>query len=654
MLQPVGRGSHPQGKPRSADKVVVEVPAPEPRVAIEKEQGMSTSSITNSLLSSLGVSSNESISQLLGQSSTSSSASTNENSAIQDAVNAILNSATNTSGSGIDVTSTVDAILEIDAQPEINLQNQVTSLNSQTSALQTIQSDLTAFQTSLQALTDFSGDFGGLTVSSSNNDAVSATAVNGTATGTHTVSVRHLATTSADYSSDFSSASSALPTGQFALTVGSNSAVLIPVDSADNTNTLSGLASYINQNNLGVTASVITDSSGTRLGLESNTSGAAGQITLSNDSTSADYSGYFTSGSVAIPEGSFQMKVGSNAAVTIPVNSSNGTYTLNGLASYINQQSLGVTASVETNSSGARLLLIPQSSGAAGAITISTDTTNGGGGMGFTNVYNPSSPAVEEENGMGFQQAAAGQDASLSVDGIPVDSASNTVEGAIPGVTLTLSGLTTSGGADNPVTLQISPNLTPIATDINNFVSSWNTLIQAINSGIQYNSSTTAAGALEGDTSVDLVQQQLLSAISTGMTNNAGISNLQSIGIEMQDDGTLTVDSTTLNNALENNFSAVQHLFQSTTSGVGQALQSTLNSLTDTVSGPLAVDMSGISSQVTDLNSQISDFQLQLQDTQTQLLSEYNTINSTLEQLPETLASINSQLDALNPQKSSS
>ncbi len=46
------------------------------------------------------------------------------------------------------------------------------------------------------------------------------------------------------------------------------------------------------------------------------------------------------------------------------------------------------------------------------------------------------------------------------------------------------------------------------------------------------------------------------------MSGNNGVVNLQSIGIEMQDDGTLSVDSTTLNDALQNNFSAVQNLFQ--------------------------------------------------------------------------------------------
>ena len=611
---------------------------------------MSTSSI-NSLLSSVGSSTNESISQLLGQTGTSSTTNASENSAIQDAVNAILNSATSTAGSGIDVQTTVDAILAIDAAPEVKLQNQVTTLNTQTSTLQGLQSDLTAFQTSVNNLTDFSGDFGAVTVSSTNNEAVSATAANGTAAGTHVVSVTHLATTSADYSSAFSSASAGLPKGQFVLKVGANSAVVVPVDQADGTNTLGGLASYINNKSLGVTASAITDSSGTRLALESRTSGAAGQITLSNDSTTADYSAYFSSGTAVIPSGSFTLQVGSHAAVNIPVNSANSTYTLNGLATYINQQNLGVAASVASDASGSRLALIPQGAGTAGTLTISNDTTGGSGEMGFPSVYDPSNPPAG--NGMGFTQAAAGQDAALTVDGIPVDSGSNTVQGAIPGVTLTLSGLTTSQGVDDPVVLQVSPNLTSIASDINSFVSSWNTLIQAIDSGIQI-SSTGTAGSLVGDMSVDMLQQTLLASLSSSMSGNSGVVNLQSIGISLQDDGTLSVDSTTLNNALQNNFSAVQNLFQSTSpAGVGQTLQTTLLSLTNSVTGPLALDVNGISSQISDLNSQISDFQLQLQNTQTQLLAEYNTINTTLEQLPQTLAQINNQLNALNPTKSS-
>jgi flagellar hook-associated protein 2 len=287
--------------------------------------------------------------------------------------------------------------------------------------------------------------------------------------------------------------------------------------------------------------------------------------------------------------------------------------------------------------------------------------------MGFPGVYDPTSPPTS--GGMGFTQAtqdvngtqvALGSDAQLTVDGVPVSSASNIVPGAIPGVTLTLSAASTT-----PVTLAIQPDLTQAGTAINNFVTAYNQVMTDINT---QNTVSSASGAtappLLGDPSLDLLQSQLLNGITTSITGNNGLVNLQSIGIQLQEDGTLTVasssspDSMDLNDALTNDFSAVQNLFQSAASstagaGVAQALNTSLTSLTDPTNGPLSLDMTGISSEVTDLNSQISDFQYQLQQTQTQLTNQYSLINTTLEQLPQTLASINSQLNSLNPPNTS-
>ena len=620
---------------------------------------MSTSSSISSLLNSLNPS-NESLAELLGESSTANSTSNNSSTdaAVLDAVDAILNSATNTSGTGIDVTSTVDAILELDAEPEENLQNQVTALNSQTSALQTIETDLTNLQTAVQALNDPMGAFGDVTVNSSNNNVVSATAANGTSAGSHTITVNSLATTSAVYSAPQTSSTSALPVGEFDLQVGNNTAVPIPVDSADNTDTLSGLASYINQQNMGVTASVITDSSGAVLSLVSQTSGTAGVITVSSDTTGADLSGSFSSPSAALPTGSFDLTVGSSGnPVTIPVDSSpDNTDTLTGLASYINQNVQGVTASVITNASGAQLALVPQSSGQAGAITISSDTTGSGNGMGFTSAYTP--PKVQGMDftaAVGSNDAPLGTDASLTVDGVPVTSGSNTVTGVLPGVTLTLSGT-----SSDPVTLDVQPDLTQASTGINNFVSAWNQLMNDINAQNTYSGSGSAP-PLMGDPSLDLLQSQLLNGITTSLSGNGAAVNLQSIGIQLQQDGTLSVssssssDSMDLNDALSNDFAAVQNLFQSTSpAGVAQTLNTDLTSLTDSTNGPLNLDMSSISSQVSSLNDQISEFQYQLQQTQTQLTTEYSTINTTLEQMPELINQVNQQLNSLNPTTSSS
>ena len=74
--------------------------------------------------------------------------------------------------------------------------------------------------------------------------------------------------------------------------------------------------------------------------------------------------------------------------------------TLNDLASYINGLGAGVTANVVNDSSGARLSIVSNSSGTANDITISGET------------------------GLNFTRASTGADASLTVDGIPIDSAS--------------------------------------------------------------------------------------------------------------------------------------------------------------------------------------------------------------------------------------
>ncbi len=513
---------------------------------------MSTTSLS-SLLSTVNPS-NESIAELLGESSASAASTSGTTSAdadIQDAVNALLNSSTSTSGSGIDVTSTVDAILEVDAAPEIQMQNQVTADNAQTSALTSIGTDLASLQTAVQALNDPAGALSNVTVSSSNNDVVSATASNGTAAASHSIDVLSLASTSAAYSAPQQSATSALPMGTLTIQVGSNQAVTIPVDnSPDNTDTLTGLAGYINNAKMGVTASVVTEGSGTAL-----------------------------------------------------------------------------------------LSLVSQTSGSAGKLQI-TDNTSTGNALGFS--------MATDSNGN-----ALGSDAELTVDGVPVTSSSNTVTGAIPGVTLTLSGT-----SDSPVTLAVQPDLTQAATAVNNFVTAWNQVMTDINNQNTVSTSGTAQPLL-GDPSLDDLQSQLLSGITGSLSGNNGLVNLQSAGIQLQGDGTLSVasssstDSMDLNDALANDFTSVQNLFQSS-GGPGQTLASALTTLTNTVTGPLSVDMTGISSEVTDLNSEISDFQSNLQNTQTQLMTEYSNINTTLEQLPETIASITSQIQALNPQTTQS
>ncbi len=344
--------------------------------------------------------------------------------------------------------------------------------------------------------------------------------------------------------------------------------------------------------------------------------------------TSSVYTTSLTNGNTTFSGGQIQLQVGSNSPVTIPVDgTTNKDNTLNSLASYINKnsQTLGVTANVITDASGARLSIVSNTTGQPGNITVVSNTT----GLNFNN------PTTGRPN------AIAGVNASLSVDGVPVSSASNIVTGVIPGVTLNLVG--TSSAA---VTLGIAPDTTQATSAVNNFVSAYNAVIQAINTQFSYTPGASSQPPLFADSGLQQVQQTLNTDINTALTGNNGITNLASIGVSLQDDGTLQVNSATLSSALTNNFSNIQTLFQQTTGQNGFAVQlnNDLTNLTNTISGPLAIDLQGVNSSLTAVGNEINDFQANITTQQQQLTTQFSQVNATLQQLPLMIEQIDSEL----------
>jgi flagellar hook-associated protein 2 len=224
-----------------------------------------------------------------------------------------------TSGQGFDVATTVTQILASEKAIETPWNNQLTALKAQDTVLTSLGTDLSALSTSLQALTDFQGVFSAKLGSSSNTNVLDLTSASATAVaGSHTIEVTQLAQTSSNASTAVSAANDTL---SGTLTIQGHT---FNVDSADNNNTLSSLSAAINAAAIGVTASVITDSSGSRLSIVSGTSGAAGQLTISASLTDA------SSNPVIFPSTSGQ--VGQDAKLTVDgvsvTNSSNTVTTV--------------------------------------------------------------------------------------------------------------------------------------------------------------------------------------------------------------------------------------------------------------------------------------------------------------------------------------
>jgi flagellar capping protein FliD len=113
----------------------------------------------------------------------------------------------------------------------------------------------------------------------------------------------------------------------------------------------------------------------------------------------------------------------------------------------------------------------------------------------------------------------------------------------------------------------------------------------------------------------------------------------------MNNDGTLSVDPSTLNSAIASNSSAVLNFFQNT-SGTGYAnnFANDLNNLTDPTQGILNVDLTQNQSSQQDLNNSISDMQDRLNAEQQQLQTQFSQVNALLEAYPSQLLSVQLEL----------
>ncbi len=282
----------------------------------------------------------------------------------------------------------------------------------------------------------------------------------------------------------------------------------------------------------------------------------------------------------------------------------------------------GVTASIISDASGQRLALVSNASGEAGNLTVTGAAS--------------------------FHQGVTGQDAEVTVDGVPIDSATNSISGAISGVSLQLAN------ADPKTTVQIgvTPDTTTAATAVNDFVTAYNAVMQSINAQFTTDGSG-GSGLLEGDASLRTLQSQMLEIAGCSVSGTGQYVNLQSLGVEMQDDGTLQLNSDTLQDALTNHYSDFQNFFQST-GGYGQTIGNMLLQITDPTEGTISVDVAGLQSENSDLNTQISDYQNRLNNTQQQLTTEYSQLNVLLEQYPMEMQQISTQLSSLDTSSSSS
>jgi len=457
------------------------------------------------------------------------------------------------SGQGLDVNTVVSEMLSQQSGPLTEWQNEQATLQTQASALTSINNDLSNLASAVSALSDPLGVVSSQSATSSDTSVLTATTDSTATAATHTIVVSNLASV----------------------------------------------------------GTVYTDA----------VSGGAGVSILPAGATSGD----------------LKIQIGGASGKTADIQITAGTNdTLTTLAQSINQQSKangwGITASVITDATGARLAVSSTATGTAGALSIANNTTS-----------------------LNFNAPLGGQNASLTIDGIPYSSASNTITGAIAGVTLNLAG----AAPDSPVSVSVGVDTQGISNAITNFVSAYNQVIQDINQQFTVDPTTNSEGPLGSDSALRTLQANLMQDVTYSITGNNGIVNLASLGINMNDDGTLTVGNNpsgqSMAQVLASNPGAVQSFLQNASlTGFANTFNTDLTNLTSPTQGILNVDLAQNKTEQQSLTTNINNFEDQLAAEQKQLTQQFSQVNASLQEYPLLLQQVTETLATMDGSTGSS
>ena len=296
-------------------------------------------------------------------------------------------------------------------------------------------------------------------------------------------------------------------------------------------------------------------------------------------------------------------------------------------------------------------------------VVLSTRET-GATGEGFIAVTDPGGTLVEQAG-----TAKEGVNAEYTIDGVAGSSTSNKLTSAIPGVTLELKALTTITG---PVTVEVQPpgpSVSAIATQVQAFVTLYNSTIGSINTQLTTKPPSDPAstaelqtGTLFGDFELtNLLQGMRQSIYEPGAGLPAEMSSLANIGISTgAPSGKATPTHATLEGQLTVNTAQLESAIQANPEGVEKMLQSFSKGFQDLVNvnagpgGSLEARITGDTTQTSELGSRITTMNEMLAIRQKTLQAEFAAMEKVVAENQAQSSWLSAQLSSMLGSGSSS
>ncbi|XTZ39940.1 flagellar filament capping protein FliD [Salmonella enterica] len=341
-------------------------------------------------------------------------------------------------------------------------------------------------------------------------------------------------------------------------------------------------------------------------------------------------------------------QAGSDDPLTVTLSDSDTT--LSGIASAINKANGDVTATVVKAKDGEYTLML--SSKTTGTENDMTVTVTGDDTLQGIIGYDASSSS----NGMTEQTAS--QNAVVVVNNITIERSTNTIDDAIPGLTLTLKSASNSSE-----TLDVTRATDTTQTAIQAWVTAYNSLQSTISSVTKYvavdqgsDSQSTSNGALVGDGTVRTVQTQLRSLLTQVQEGTYSIA--AQLGITQSTTtsssgvmGNLEIDTDKLTKALSENPEAVQAYFvgDGETTGLATLMSTKLTNMLSTTSGKEGIIKNatdGINSTLDTLADRYSAMEATIEATMARYKTQFTNLDTLISQLNNTASYLTQQFSS--------
>ncbi len=286
----------------------------------------------------------------------------------------------------------------------------------------------------------------------------------------------------------------------------------------------------------------------------------------------------------------------------------------------------GVTATIVNGTDGAHLVLSGTRTGAANGFTVSS--SGGDGGLAALH-YD-----VAAGSGNGLKAITAAQDAEYTIDGLAGHSAGNSISSAIDGLTLNLAKVGES-------TVTVTNDGSKATSALTNLVNTYNSFVGIYQNLTRYDPVSETAGAMIGDATLNGINSTL-SRILGGAANGTSLSAL---GITLQVDGTLKLDSGKLSSAMSDGGKLAGNLF-----GGDNGLAAKLNSQLDQwvgSKGVLAKRTDSIGQQLKDLKSQQTTLDGRMDALTARYQAQFTALDALMSKLNSTSSYLQQQFDAL-------